>query len=107
MDEWLTVRQRQKFYRVTIDVIEPEALDYRIDESETAKLAPSLPRRSLSRASARASLIRERDVKLAWMPTEEEVQSRISLPPARLSSRPLRPHESRKCSITDEMRACR
>jgi N-methylhydantoinase B len=80
MDEWLTVETARKFYGVAVDVVDPEALDYRIDESETAKLRAELTQAIFVEGLGAHQLNpRTRDIKLAWMPTEEEVQSHITV----------------------------
>ena len=42
MDEWLTVETARDYYGVAIDVVDAEALDYRIDEKKTAELRARL-----------------------------------------------------------------
>ena len=80
MDEWLTVETARKFYGVAIEVVDVEALDYRIDEKETAKLRAELSQSSFVEGLGSHQLHpRTRDMKLAWMPTEEEVQSHITI----------------------------
>jgi N-methylhydantoinase B len=80
MDEWLTVDAARKYYGVAIDVVDMEALDYRIDEAETARLRAELRRSSFVEGLGSHQLHpRTRDIQLAWVPTEEEVQPHITV----------------------------
>ena len=65
---------------VAIDVVDMEALDYRIDEAETARLRAELRRSSFVEGLGSHQLHpRTRDIQLAWVPTEEEVQPHITV----------------------------
>ena len=80
MDEWLTVETVRDYYGVAIDVVDAEALDYRIDEKKTAELRARLREKGFTEGLGSHQLHpKTRDIKLKWMPTEEEVQPHITV----------------------------
>lgn len=80
MDEWLTVEAARNHYGVAIEVIDAEALDYRIDEAETERLRAALRQKGFEEGRGPHQLHPQtKDIKLDWIPTEEEVQPHITV----------------------------
>jgi len=80
MDEWLSVEAAQKYYGVAIKVIDAEALDYRIDQEETKRLRAELGKKGFEEGRGSHKLHPlTKDLKLAWLPTVEEVQPHITV----------------------------
>jgi len=80
MDEWLTNDAAKQYYGVVIDVIDAEALDYRIDEDATAKLRAELRKKGFVEGRGAHQLHpKTKDFTVAWIPTEEEVQPHITI----------------------------
>jgi len=80
MDEWLTVETARDYYGVAIDVVDAEALDYRIDEKKTVELRAKLRAKGFTEGLGSHQLHpKTRDIKLKWVPTEEEVQPHITV----------------------------
>jgi N-methylhydantoinase B len=80
MDEWLTADAARKYYGVAVDVIDAEALDYRVDEKETERLRAELRKKGFEEGRGSHQLHPlTKDLKLDWIPTEEEVQPHITV----------------------------
>jgi N-methylhydantoinase B/oxoprolinase/acetone carboxylase alpha subunit len=80
MDEWLTVEAARDYYGVVVDVLDAEALDYRIDEEKTTALRARLRKKGFTEGLGSHQLHpRTRDIKVGWIPTEEEVQPHITV----------------------------
>ena len=80
MDEWLTPEAAKEYYGVEIDILDAEALDYRINEKKTAELRAKLEKQGFALGLGSHQLHpKTRDIKLAWNPTEEEVQQHITV----------------------------
>jgi N-methylhydantoinase B len=80
MDEWLTVETAREYYGVAVEVVDAEALDYRIDEKKTAELRAELRQRGFVEGLGSHQLHpKTRDMKVGWIPTEEEVQPHITV----------------------------
>jgi hypothetical protein len=80
MDEWLTIETAREYYGVVVEVVDAEALDYRIDEKKTAELRTELHQRGFVEGLGSHQLHpKSRDMKVGWIPTEEEVQPHITV----------------------------
>jgi N-methylhydantoinase B len=80
MDEWLTLDAAREYYGVEINIVDAEALDYRINEKKTAELRAKLEKQGFALGLGSHQLHpKTRDIKLAWTPTEEEVQQHITV----------------------------
>jgi N-methylhydantoinase B len=80
MDEWLTAETARKYYGVAIDIVDAEALDYRINEKETERLRAELRKKGFEEGRGSHQLHPlTKDLKLDWTPTVEEVQPHITV----------------------------
>ena len=80
MDEWLSLEAAREYYGVAIDVIDAEALDYRIDELATKRLRAEGHGSgfALGRGPHQLHPI-TKDFAVAWIPSEEEMQPHITV----------------------------
>jgi len=79
-DEWLSLEAARKFYGVVIEEIDAEACEYRIDYEATAKLREELAQRGFPEGRGAHEIHPlGKNIKPAWMPTEEEVQPHITV----------------------------
>jgi len=80
MDEWLSVEAARKYYGVVIKVVDREALDYRIDQAATKKLRAQLRKKPFPEGrGAHQVHPKGKLIKVAWIPTEEEVAPHITV----------------------------
>jgi N-methylhydantoinase B len=80
LDDWISLECAEEWYGVVIDEIDAEALDYSIDGDATAKLRESLKDRKLPEGHGPHQIQPYgKNIKLAWEPTEEEVQRHITI----------------------------
>ena len=80
MDEWLTVEAARNFYGVVVEVIDAEACQYRIDHKATEALRGELARKGFPEGTG-AHQVHPigKNIRPAWVPTEEEVQPHITV----------------------------
>jgi N-methylhydantoinase B len=79
-DEWLTIEAAKKFYGVVIEEIDTEACEYRINEEETKKAKEELRQRGFPEGRGPHEVHPlGKNIKPAWIPTEEEVQPHITI----------------------------
>lgn len=80
MDGWLSIEAARQFYGVAVKVIDEDACLYEIDQKETDSLRAELRDRPLPRGSGAHEVnpLTE-NIKVAWEPTEEEVQPHITV----------------------------
>ena len=80
MDEWLSPEAAAEFYGVVVDIVDAEALDYRINQKETDLLRAKLAKAGFAEGLGSHQLHpKTKDLTLAWMPTVEEVQSHLTI----------------------------
>jgi len=80
MDEWLSGAAAKQYYGVVIKVVDRDALDYRIDEKATRALRAKMRRKPFPEGRGAHQLHpKGKLIKVDWIPTEEEVQSHITI----------------------------
>ena len=80
IDEWITIDVGKEWYGVVINVVDAEALDYRIDMEATKKLREQLKDRKIPEGHGPHQIQPYgKDLRLAWEPTEEEVARHITV----------------------------
>jgi N-methylhydantoinase B len=80
MDEWITPDVGKEWYGVVINVVDAEALDYRIDVEATKKLREQLKDRKIPEGHGPHQIQPYgKDLRLAFEPTEEEVARHITV----------------------------
>jgi N-methylhydantoinase B len=80
MDDWLSTDAAKKFYGVVIKVKDAEALDHHIDWAATRKLRARLKKKKLPEGTGPHQVHPlGKKIKVAWIPTVEEVQPHITI----------------------------
>nr|MDA8188814.1 hydantoinase B/oxoprolinase family protein [Dehalococcoidales bacterium] len=80
MDGWLSNEAARKFYGVVIDIVDEEALDYRIDWKATEKLRAEMKDMQFpeGRGAHQVHPV-GKNIKPSWYPTPEQVQPHITV----------------------------
>ena len=79
-DEWLSVAAAREFYGVVIEEIDAEACDFRVDEKATESLRATMRKTGFTEGLAPYQLHpMGKNIKPAWVPTEEEVRPHITI----------------------------
>jgi N-methylhydantoinase B len=79
-DEWLSLECARDWYGVVIDEVDAEACDYRIDEDATRKLREEMKTKSIPEGFGPHEIHPfGKDIKPAWIPTQEEVMPHITI----------------------------
>lgn len=80
IDEWLSIEAARKYYGVVIKVKDPEALDHQVDLPATKKLRAQMMKKKFPEGTG-AHQVHPlgKKIRVAWVPTVEEVQPHITI----------------------------
>jgi hypothetical protein len=80
MDEWLSIEAADEYYGVVIKEIDADACVYEIDEAATKKRRAELAKKGFEEGTGAYQVHPQgKDIKPAWIPTEEEVKPHITV----------------------------